>query len=120
VVRMDAIGLNEVTMVVSTEQRLRCYGIAENHILGRRLIPQKGRRRIVNLTIDLFEQQMQLDPDQLTKEDRKAIVDRVKADPEVKQFAIIPIILSAVIGWIIQQLLDSLWSWWKQRQIEKF
>jgi len=40
----------------------------------------------------------------------------VKNDPEVKTFAIFSTILMAIIGWIIQTILDELWDWWKQKQ----
>ncbi len=97
-------------MVVSEAQRQKSFELAETHVVGRRLIPQVGRRLIAQRTIEEFERQMAIDPIEFNDSDRASIIRRVKADPQVKTFAIIPVIIMAIIGWIVQRILDYLWD----------
>lgn len=99
-------------MIVSTTWRGKCYEIAHSYKVAK-LIPKDGREIIVDKSIAEFEKHIDFDPVDFTNADRESIVARIAADPQVKQFAFIPIIMSAVISWIIQMILQSLWDWYK-------
>jgi hypothetical protein len=96
--------------MVPEYQRKKAYELANTHVIGRRLIPLEGRRLIAQKTIEAFEEQMKVDPFVFDQGDRLSIIRSIKSDPEVKTFAIIPVIIMAIIGWIVQKILDYLWD----------
>lgn len=92
--------------MITNAQRQALYGQAANHWTSK-FIDEPARVRIVDATIREYQSELKERPGQ---EPRDWIIrNRVKADPEVKKF--IPVwILIAIGGWLIQFLLDYLFK----------
>lgn len=90
--------------MIDAKKRLALHGHAERHWTSQ-IIGAPGREKLVDATIREYEAELKERPG---KEPREWIIkNRVKADPEVRKFIPLPIII-AIVGWIVTWIITWL------------
>jgi hypothetical protein len=93
--------------VITKQQKEEAF-VASSQGRGGIFLDATQRRVLVEVTAKHYDRAV-FNGKPFTKKD---IVERVKSDPEVKEFLpfILLTILGAVISWVIQKILDSWWN----------